>query len=248
MNDYSNWEFMLNGNPQEFRQMLYGPSTAYFNIYGGVDHWLDCPNDDFRMTTLYCEGEDDPGTAWQIGYELISLFNGASTLLSKDYLKISIFRLLHNEVEVQHEPHRGNTALLGKPALPEARLAAEYENSKNSSTKLRLLHLATEHKDVYFILKYFDMEPGWVTYYKLLEAIEHFAKEKNIALDTIEANRKSFTNTANNFSLSGFESRHGFKEITKLNKTPAMTLDAAYDFVSGMAKKYLKLAHFQAAA
>jgi len=248
MNDYSNWEFMLNGNPLEFRQLMHGPSTAYFNIYGGVDHWLDCPNDDFRMTTMYCEGEDEPGTAWQIGHELISFFNGASILFNKDYRKISIFRLLHNEAQMEHEPQRGTTALMGKPAFPELRIAAEYKNAKNASIKLQLLHLATENKDVYFILKYFDMESGWGTYYKLLEAIEHFAKEKDIDLNTAEADRKSFTNTANNFSLSGFDARHGFKEVTKQNKTPAMTIDGAYEFVSGIAKRYLKMAYFQPVA
>ena len=48
--------------------------SIYVNIYGGIDDWLDCPNDDFRMTTLYCEGESDAEVIWQLGYELISLF------------------------------------------------------------------------------------------------------------------------------------------------------------------------------
>lgn len=243
MSKYSSWEFMLDGDTQEFRQLSTMPSTAYFNIYGGIDHWHDCPNDDFRMTTMYCEGETDPATAWQVGYELISIFNGASVLFNRAYRKASIFRLIHNEVEVAHERPLGSTALMGKPTFPQARLDKEFSNASKTSIKLKLLHLATENKDVYFILKYFDMEPGWVTYYKLLEAVEHFADEKKIELKTVEAKRKSFTNTANNFSLSGFDSRHGFKEATKLNKTPAMKLDEGYNFVSELAKKYLKMAY-----
>ena len=248
MNDYANWEFMLNGDTQEFRQLSTEPCTDYFNIYGGVDHWLDCPNDDFRMSTMYCEGETDPETVWQVGYELISIFNGTSILFNRDYRKASIFRLVHNEREINHQPQLGSTALMGKPTFPQARLDEELSNARKTNIKLQLLHFATENKDVYFILKYFDMEPGWVTYYKLLEAIEHFAAEKKIYLNTIEDKRKSFTNTANNFSLSGFDSRHGFKEVTKLNKTPAMKLEEGYSFVSDMAMRYLKLAYFTTSA
>ncbi|MEE4461383.1 hypothetical protein V2S84_04435, partial [Azotobacter chroococcum] len=87
MSEAATWEFMLNGDTQEFRQYARQQGTAYFNIYGGVDHWLDCPNDDFRMTTVYCDGETDETVAWQIGYELISLFNGASILFSRSYRK-----------------------------------------------------------------------------------------------------------------------------------------------------------------
>lgn len=248
MNEYSQWEFMLNGNPQEFRHLSERPHTGYFSIYGGVDHWLDCPNDDFRMASIYCEGEIDSGAAWQIGHELISIFNGAGVLFSRDYHKASIFRLLHIEKEVPYEPHRGATALLGRPPFPEARLTDDFNNAKKNNIKLQLLHLATENKDAYFIPKYLDMELGWSTYYKLLEAIEDFAKNKGINLNTNGAQKKSFTNTANNFSLSGFDSRHGFIEITKKNNTAAMTIAEAYEFISKMAKQYLKEAYFSPGA
>ncbi|MFJ3120442.1 hypothetical protein ACIPI6_28295 [Pseudomonas protegens] len=76
-----------------------------------------------------------------------------------------------------------------------------------------------------------------------MEAIETFAKEKEIALDTIKDTRKSFTNTANNFSLSGFDSRHGFKEITKQNNTDSMSFDEAYTFVTSMTKDFLRKAY-----
>jgi hypothetical protein len=39
--------------------------------------------------------------------------------------------------------------------------------------------------------------------------------------------RKSFTNVANNFSLSGIDSRHGFRNEVKENKTEKMTLEQA---------------------
>lgn len=244
MSKFSDWEFMLNGDPQEFRQKSSKVGSYYFNIYGGVDHWLDCPNDDFRMTTLYCEDETDPKIVWQIGYELISLFNGASVLLNKNYYKASIFKLLYQEKEVDYFPQNNVPALLGKPSASQRRIDEEFQSGAKSDIKFPLIHFATENEDVYFILKYLDMEPSWITYYKLMEAVETFSKSKGIELGTNRNDQKRFTNTANNFSLSGFDSRHGFKEITKQNNTKSMTIDEAYEFVSGMAKEFLKKAYF----
>lgn len=245
MSQYTDWEFFLNGDTQEFRQFSNQPCSAYFNIYGGVDHWLDCPNDDFRMNTLYCEGETENSMVWQIGYELISLFNGASILFDMDHRKASIFRLRHKEKEVPYVPPLGSPGLFGKPPFPQARLDQEFVNAQQSSVKFQLIHLATENQDVYFILKYLDLESGWGSYYKLLEAIEHFATEKNIDLGTDNAKKKSFTNTANNYSLSGFDSRHGFKEVTKKNNTPSMRINEGHEFVTNVAKKYLREVYFK---
>jgi hypothetical protein len=88
------------------------------------------------------------------------------------------------------------------------------------------------------------METSWMTYYKIMETVETFAQNKCIELGATKSTRKRFTNTANNFSLSGFDSRHGFKEAVKQNKTDSMTIDEAYSFVSEMAKEYLKKAYF----
>jgi len=244
LSTFSDWEFMLDGNTQEFRQRASETGSDYFNIYGGVDDWLDCPNDDFRMTTLYCENETDPDVAWQVGYELISLFNGASILFRKEYRKASIYKLLHKGTPVSFAANRGTTGLLGKPPVSQDRIRREYENGSRSSIKFSLMHLATEHKDAYFILKYLDMEASWTTYYKLMEAIETFANEKNIELGTSKKTRRSFTNTANNFSLSGFDSRHGFKELAKQNNTESMSIEEGHAFVSSMAKEYLQKAYF----
>jgi hypothetical protein len=245
MADYSDWEFLLDGDTQEFRGLVSQPGTKLFNVYGGVDHWHDCPSDDFRMTTLFSEGESDPNVVWQVGYELLSLFNGASLLYQKEYRKASIHKLLHNECEIAHVAPKGSSALLGRPNCSPQLLKEELTNAKRSSIKFQLIHLATENKDVYFILKYLDMEAGWVTYYKLLEAIEHFAKNSSVDLGIEESSRRSFTNTANNFSLSGFDSRHGFKELTKKNNTAAMTIYEGHKFITDLAQKYLMLTHLK---
>jgi hypothetical protein len=87
------------------------------------------------------------------------------------------------------------------------------------------------------------MPENWTTYYKLMEAVETFAKEKGIDLETVKTERNAFTNTSNNFSLSGFDSRHGFKEFTKKNNTSAMSFEDGYNFVTNMAKLYIKRVH-----
>lgn len=214
--------------------------TDYFNIYGGVDHLHDCINDDFRMTTIYCADETEPRVVWAIGHELVSLYNGASILFNNNYRKVSIHELWHDDLSVEWFPPSSQQSLLGPPTYTSYRTESEIRTLRKSNTKLYLVYLATEHKDIYLILKYFNMDAGWVTYYKILEAIENLAKEKTIDLNINEAKRKSFTNTANNFSLSGLDSRHGFKESIKKNNTPTMTVEEGYKFIADIAINYLK--------
>jgi hypothetical protein len=249
--EHSGWEFLLDGDTQEFRNLAPRRGTRLLNIYGGVDDWLDCPNDDFRMTTIYSEGESNPSVVWQVGNELISLFNGASVLFQRDYRKASIYKLLYNGREASSAPDEGSldlvvpTALLGPPECSPEQLSEEFSHAKLQGIRFQLIHLATENQDVYYILKYLDMEAGWSTYYKLLEAVEFFATKNSVDLGIVDSMRRSFANTANNFSLSGFDSRHGFKELVKENKTASMSIHEGYRFVANLAKRYLKTMYFQ---
>lgn len=243
--NYSDWEFMLNGNPVELRALTEISGSGYLKFYGGIDHWLDCPSDDFRMTTMYAQAENDASTVWKIGHELLSLYNGASELYQMNSSKISIHRLLYKDKPQNYvAPHEG-VALLQRPNFSPARIRQEFEKAKKTSAKQTLVHLATEERDVLFILKYLNMGPGWVSYYKLMEAVEAFAKAKHIDLGTKSQERKAFTNTANNFSLSGFDARHGFKEQLEENKTRSMDLQEAHTFVTSMVKRFLDLAYLQ---
>lgn len=51
--------------------------------------------------------------------------------------------------------------------------------------------------------------------------------------------KKCFELTANNFSLSGFDSRHGFKQQVKEIKTPAIAIDECFRFSSRYVQHYL---------
>lgn len=244
MSTYTSWEFLLDGDTQDFRSLSELPGTSYFSIYGGIDHWNDCRNDDFRMTTIYCEGESDPFVVWQIGYELLAFFNGASALFRYNYPKASIAALLYNGREMKHFSHQPVNALLGPAPISRYRINEQITRSAKSSPKFPLIHLATENADVAMILKYLDMEHGWVTYYRILEAVEGFAQAKGVDLQIDRAERTAFTNTSNNFSLSGYEARHGFKEVLKTNKTKAMTLGEAHKFIFDVVKSFLSKTKF----
>lgn len=176
MSKATDWEFMLNGDVQELRELSQQPGSMFFNIYGGVDFWNDCPNHDFRMNTLYCEGEEDPHMVWQIGYELLGLFNGASVLFDKDYRKTSIHKVLYNNLEVRYVEKENMAALLGNPSVPQEVIDREEQECRSSNTKFKLVRLAACNEDVYFFLKYLDMNMDWTTLYKLKEAVESFAK------------------------------------------------------------------------
>lgn len=246
MHEYSQWEFLLDGNMQEFRNLSQRRGTRFFDVQGGIDDWLDCPNDDFRMTTLYCDENDDGNIAWQVGNELISLFNGASILFKRNYRKASIYGLLSNgrgslshSWQASHDSSKP-PALLGAPKCSSEEVEAELNQAKILGIKFWLLHLATVNQDVYFILKYLDREPNWTNYNSLLETIEFFAKKNSFELPLTHGERKDFGNTANNFSLSGFDSRHGFKELAKKKCPKPMSIIDGYNIITKAAKSYLK--------
>jgi len=241
--NWADWEFMIDGNPHLLRDLSQLRGTGYFYVSGGVDHYNDCPNDDFRMTTLYAQGETDPETVWQVGYELMNLLNGAFAVYHFRFRKFSIHRLLHKESSVPHQEMQAYAGLLEKPPFDQGRLDEEFGYARRQFAQFVLLHLATENQDVYFILKYLSMDPGWVPYYALMESVEASASIKGVTLATDTKIQKAFTNTANNFSLSGFDSRHGFKQVVKANKTPSMTLEEGHRFVTSMVKDYFLKAY-----
>lgn len=251
----SDWEVMLDGDSQGLRSMAnYQKSNDYLRVWGGVDHWLDCPNDHFSFNSLYFEGEDDPKVVWQISYEILSLFNGASELFTRKARKLTIFGINLQEKSTDHQPNEFLTGLLGLPGISEesteeqvalaaAKRDEELKKAVPASPRMALLILATENEDVYMMLKYLDLGMELPDYYKLMETILWFAKEKSLSLTYDSAKKTQFTNTANNFSLAGFNSRHGFKKNVKANKTPSMTIDEAHVFVTDLCKNYLIAAY-----
>lgn len=245
MTKKNEWIFFLNGDFHDLSALSRDPGTFRMNIYGGVNEWLDCPNDDFRMNSVYCGGEEDASVVWQIGHELVDLFNGATALFTNQRFKLSIESLWQNDNKVEYVVQSGITGLLGAPTANKADLDREKKFLEKADLRFKLLLLATEQQDVYHILKYLARPTDWVNLYRLLETVESWAKNKSITLGTDSSKRNHFTNTANNFSLSSFDSRHGFKTIAKKNNTPSMTIESALTFVVGVAREYLSSAYFR---
>jgi hypothetical protein len=146
---------------------------------------------------------------------------------------------LLDDISIRYQQKTDVLELLGKPNLNERQIQEEYINAKRSDYRISLLCLSTENEDLYLILKYFDQDESWANYYRLIETIETFAKDKKITLNIDESERKKFTNTANNYSLSNIDSRHGLKKIVKENKTPSMTIEEAYYFARRIAMSYI---------
>lgn len=234
------WEFLLEGSCQVLYSMCGHSGSAYFCVYEELDFLNDCSVQDCRFTSIYCDDEDNSDSVWQIGYELVSLFNGAHLLFEKDFQKIRIEQVWLNGTRQNFCENLGQSGLLGKPNALNEVVAAELRKPQ-SDTALKFLIQATEEEDIYLLLKYFDMEQNWVTYYKILESVEEWSKKKGQRLCVDSSERKRFTNAANNYSLSGIHARHGFKENLKKNKTGVMNLNEAHDFIRNLAKQYVQL-------
>ncbi|MEH6445257.1 MAG: hypothetical protein V7784_15285 [Oceanospirillaceae bacterium] len=233
------WEFYLDGDSRYFRGYSEASKNLYFDISGGIDHYLDCMNDDFRLASVYFNDEDDSEVVWQIGYELASLYNGISSILTESTRKLVLAELLHNGVKVGKPLKRNIVALLGKPNISPDLYNQEFDKVKHADVRFFMMNLATEREDAYLILKYFDIEGSYINYYKALETIESLSRETGIEITVDKKLRAAFTNTANNYTLSGLDSRHGFKQAVKENKTPSMKLSEAHVFLSTIAKEYL---------
>tara|TARA_R110000772_G_scaffold181059_8_gene292384 strand:+ start:17 stop:796 length:780 start_codon:yes stop_codon:yes gene_type:complete len=239
LSEYKKWEFLINGESRYFRGYSEARSYLYFDISGGIDHYNDCTNDDFRLTSVYFDDEDDPEIVWQIGYELASLYNGVSSILAADNRKLELAQLLYYGLGVDKPLKRNIVALLGKPNISPVLYNQELGRAKEVDVRFFMINIATEREDAYLILKYFDIEGSYINYYKVLETLEVLSKKTEIPINVDKGLRKAFTNTANNYTLSGLDSRHGFKEAIKENRTPSMELSEAHSFVAEIAKEYL---------
>lgn len=146
-----------------------------------------------------------------------------------------IARLLREGRSVNYVEKSNLHGLLG--ALPAS--AKRGSDREDSAMVFQLVSLACEYQDAYHLVKLFEQKGGWTTYYKILETIESYTAKYGLTVPVDKKIQKSFELTANNFSISGFESRHGFKQQAKEIKTASLTIEESYAFISGYAKWYL---------
>ncbi|TFH82293.1 hypothetical protein [Pseudomonas kribbensis] len=246
MSSQADWEVMLTGNAPDLRSLCNaGLGTAYFRIWGGIDHMNDCPNDEYSFNSIFFDGEDDPNLVWQISYELLSLLNGASKLFSRGARELKIYKVLQGGKETDYQDAMLPLCLLGRPPISAYKWNDEMAAALGMSQRLALLILATENEDVYMLIKQFALNNSWSGYYRIMETIDSHARIKNINVNEDKKVRESFTFTANNFSVTKFDSRHGFKDKVKTSKMAVMSIDQAHDFIAGICKSYLEKAYPQ---
>ncbi|WP_426247883.1 hypothetical protein [Pseudomonas sp. TWR3-1-1] len=244
MSEQADWEVMLSGNPQVLRHISEQPFPQdYIRVWGGIDHWNDCLSDHFSFNSIYFNGLTE-NEVWLVAYELISLLNGASELFERNYQKHTIHAIALKEVRLNHRERVQISGLLKRPrALNPMVSQKQLINGLKTSTAVGLTILATENEDVYLLLKFLDLNDGWVGYYKLLDTIKTLEKKKGIKAVRVAAQETKFRNTANNYELSGFDGRHGFLDNANANTAKIMTLDEGHKFITGVVKSYLELAY-----
>ena len=238
MSSTINWEVELtSGIPRYLHQLSReNDNNGHFWVWGGVDDYLDCTNDHFSFSSSHFDDiEDDPDVAWQVAHELLSLFNGAMVLLKNQQHPFRIARLLCKGRSVNHVEKRNLHGLLG--ALPAS--AKRGRDREDSAFVFHLVSLACEYQDAHHLVKLFEQKGGWTTYYKILETIESYTAKYGLTVPVDKKIQKSFELTANNFSISGFDSRHGFKQQAKEIKTASLTIEEGYKFISVYARRYL---------
>jgi len=219
--------------------------TRLFNIYGGIDDWHDTINEDFYFSTIYADKLVDPNEAWQVGYELVSLFNGARLIFGDTSLygfqPVKLAAVLHNKVEVRAFESEERYAFLPPPPLSITERFSELD-ALGGDCPLKFLVIATDHEDVYAILKYGVGANSFAGLYKLMETVEHVARKSSIAIpDTVcpPRVRNDFTYSANAPHASRLEARHGLSNKKPAKANTAMSLDEASKFVCGLASHVL---------
>lgn len=282
------YNFLVGGNPAYLRSLAeFGTGTKYFDIRGGVNDYLDCPNDDFRLSsTFFTELENN--LICQLGYDLVSISNSLHKLFIPEYFpKLKVSNLSFqpkledtiiavgpdSEFEITEpvdeglgikdfrrlplvikEFYHGNTQVeldrkntrfsINNFCHNETELIEDIKLEILGSEKLNIFHfLLTSfiREDVYLILKLIDrIDPNsddWSQLYKVFETIKNLESITNIDTQIDTSLKGKFKNSANNFSITGIDSRHGYTSNTGGSKT--LSYGEALNFILDISKKYL---------
>jgi len=224
------------------------------NIYTEPSYH-DCPSDDHRFNTFHCNNVGDHDVAWVIGLELMSLLRGLVTIFcGEEYqrnIKLEKMKIdgeyieyptsqLGYEVDIKLGFYQELGRNLINNLFPTERQA--YRQNAKNNVWASSLYIAQTNIGLYLILKYFSEPLTWSSLYKIMETLmtiqDHHDKEWK--MPWTNADKKKFTNPANNFSLVGIDSRHGFKpDSLQPNNSPKMTLNEAKEMFIKCANSYL---------
>lgn len=218
---------------QDYQGM--GWDLHIYEEFGTADYHTN----DHRFNTWLCDGVEDEEWAWQIGYELVSLFNGANRLLGQRFRPQSIDAVYHGQRPTKAQENLQFMGVL-QDSIQNVKLPTNYEDQIQTDQCARLIHSAKTEFGIYLVLKHLNLQVNWVTLYKTLETTEAVARDEGVTLDIDRKRRTEFTSAANNFSIVQFESRHGYAPGGKENKTAKMNLSEATEFVIDVCRQYIR--------
>lgn len=227
------------------------------HIYTEPDMIGDGHSDDRRFNTFHCNSVDDDRVAWMIGLELTSLLRGLVTIVWGEHYQRDIYLLnmIRNDGEYVEYPNYKCGSDISIPLDLYQCMGNDLNNNLEYSERIEYLrnakmnifnsslYLAQNNIGLYLILKYFSEPLTWMSLYKIMETLETLEKhhESDWKIPYSSQDRAKFTNPANNFSVLGIDSRHGFKKDSlKPNGGPKMELNEAKEMFTNAAKSYLK--------
>jgi hypothetical protein len=201
---------------------------------------IDAPTHSFYFMTSFCNYAQNAEEAWVIGIELLSLYNGTMSLLNPSLYPLKITELVHNDANItpinSHLISPKDFLLLDPIFSGHKEVAMPFYQPTDFSEGIRA---AVKNHDVYLILKLFSFEHNWVTAYKILETLESLMKRDGFPPAFSKANRDKIAMMANNFSATGFVSRHGFKAEEKvISNKKVIDISEAFQMLRMAARPY----------
>ena len=219
------------------------PSGNYLNSFVKMKNYNYIVGEDsdamqlnFILSSKHFENKENPNDVYQIGMFIIKLFNGFNNIIFKDENKsyeVRLGRLYKNGDENREKINTPNINYLEIDKLL-------HFPDDNESYFNGFLNQAFRPGLIRNILLHCKDNWNLTSMYKLSDEISCFLKEQddNVMNYVNKDDYNLFGLTANLFSVSGLEARHG-KSIKKEPKK-SMTLNEASEFIRELINKVLE--------
>ncbi len=236
-----------------------------FRVWDEIDDMLDCSTSDYRASSWLIDPTDSPDMALMVSGEILSLLLGYLALCGHN----NIFQYVRaNEIKVFDGNFSTSHARFDEIEIPNYYLQdvwaerikfkphdpREINNLSNRGFDT-LLYLASSNMDIYILLKLLSVRTSWFTLYQIYESLETFVNQvvdEYPHLKSVENNgvvrkvldyksqTEKLTKPANNFSIVGLNSRHGYVSSNRtINTANCFTLSEAQVFVLEHVRKYI---------
>ena len=224
----NDWIFLLSDDtPRWSGNNLNSEEMHIYEETGQFDHHTF----DFCFKSWLCNNETDPQSVWQIAYDLIGLLNGALLLYAPVMYPQSIESILQNDTPIDRYADLSLPYYVYEEAqemLPEIKDRLPVPNT----AAFRLVQESLKNDGLYILVRLLGLAPSWVTLYQVYETVKHLSPRSIKDRDIISASEdEKFRFTANNFSASGLESRHGMVGQKPRDHTKFIPLGEAKNIV-----------------